>query len=94
METGEPRYIWQATDWPAWRYDLAVLAGTPFNPRQVKLLNRLLDGFDGKLTSRRWAAIAKCSPDTAVRDINELIALGVLHRAPGGGRSTAYELAE
>jgi Fic family protein len=69
-------------------------ANTPLNERQAKMLNRLLDGFEGKLTSSKWAAIAKCSPDTALRDINELIALGVLHKAPGGGRSTAYELAE
>lgn len=68
------------------------LAGMPLNERQTKLLDRLLDGFDGKLTSSKWAAIAKCSPDTALRDINELIALGVLRRAQGGGRSTAYEL--
>ncbi|MFT3757845.1 Fic family protein [Thauera sp.] len=65
---------------------------TPMNVRQVKLLNRLLDGFDGKLTSRKWAAIAKCSPDTALRDINELIAQGVLCKTADGGRSTAYEL--
>jgi Fic family protein len=60
----------------------------------VRLLNRLLDGFDGKLTSSKWAAIAKCSPDTALRDIGALVALGVLRRTPGGGRSTGYELAE
>ena len=68
-------------------------AETPMNERQVKLLNRLLDGFDGKLTSSKWAAIAKCSPDTALRDITQLLALGVLVKAVGGGRSTAYELA-
>jgi Fic family protein len=68
-------------------------AGMRLNERQVKLLNRLLDGFDGKLTSSKWASIAKCSADTALRDINELVKLGVLRRAPGGGRSTAYELA-
>ncbi|QGZ54718.1 Fic family protein [Paraburkholderia acidiphila] len=67
-------------------------ATTPFNERQVKLLNRLLDGFDGKLTSGKWAAIAKCSSDTALRDINDLVALGVLRKAEGGGRSTSYEL--
>ncbi|WP_433703720.1 Fic family protein [Paraburkholderia sacchari] len=65
---------------------------TPFNERQVKLLNKLLDGFDGKLTSGKWAAIAKCSSDTALRDINDLLARGVLRRADGGGRSTSYEL--
>lgn len=69
-------------------------AGVPLNERQVKLLNRLLDGFDGKLTSSKWASIAKCPADTALRDINELVKLGLLRRAPGGGRSTAYELAE
>lgn len=63
-----------------------------FNERQIKLLNRLLDGFDGKLTSKKWAAIAKCSTDTALRDINELLNLGVLHKSESGGRSTSYEL--
>ncbi|MEX3961299.1 Fic family protein [Paraburkholderia sp. EG286B] len=67
-------------------------ATTPFNERQVKLLNRLLDGFDGKLTSGKWAAIAKCSSDTALRDINDLLTRGVLRKAEGGGRSTSYEL--
>lgn len=67
-------------------------AGVSLNERQARLLNQLLDGFEGKLTSRKWADIAECSPDTALRDINELIELGILQRAPGGGRSTAYEL--
>lgn len=67
-------------------------ATTPFNERQVKLLNKLLDGFEGKLTSGKWAAIAKCSSDTALRDINDLLARGVLRKAEGGGRSTSYEL--
>lgn len=63
------------------------------NERQVKLLHRQLDGFEGKLTSSKWAAIAKCSQDTALRDINELLALGVLQRSTAGGRSTSYVLA-
>lgn len=75
----------KARFWQKW-------AGTPLNARQVKLLNRLQGGFDGKLTSSKWAAIAKCSADTALRDINELVALGMLRRAAGGGRSTGYEL--
>ncbi|QRX81582.1 Fic family protein [Glaciimonas sp. PAMC28666] len=65
---------------------------TPMNARQIKILNRLLDGFDGKLTSSKWAAISKCSPDTALRDITELIQVGALRKAEGGGRSTSYEL--
>ena len=56
-------------------------------------MNRLLDGLDGKLTSSKWARIAKCSPDTALRDINALLELGVLKKSPGGGCSTGYELA-
>jgi Fic family protein len=68
-------------------------ATTPLNERQIKLLNRLLDGFEGRLTSSKWASIAKCSPDTALRDISELIALGILHKSTAGGRSTSYELA-
>ena len=75
----------KADFWQRW-------SGTPMNERQIKLLNRLLDGFEGKLTSSKWAAIAKCSPDTALRDINELGALGILTKTPGGGRSTAYEI--
>lgn len=67
---------------------------TPLNERQVKMLNRLLDGFDGKLTSSKWAAICKCSADTALRDINELMSRGVLRKMAGGGRSTGYELNE
>ncbi len=67
-------------------------AATPLNERQVKLLNRLLDGFEGKLTSSKWAAIAKCSPDTALRDINDLLARGLLRKSSAGGRSTNYEL--
>jgi Fic family protein len=76
----------KARFWQRW-------AGTPLNERQAKLLNRLLDGFEGKLTSRKWAAIGKCSADTALRDITQLLALGVLRTSPGGGRSTSYELA-
>ncbi len=68
-------------------------AGTPLNERQVKLLNRLLDGFEGKLTTAKWAAIADCSPDTALRDINQLVETGVLKKAEAGGRSTSYALA-
>jgi len=67
-------------------------ATTPLNERQVKLLNKLLDGFDGRLTSSKWAVIAKCSPDSALRDINELRARGVLRKTNAGGRSTSYEL--
>ncbi|MBV2206364.1 MAG: Fic family protein [Pseudomonas sp.] len=77
----------KARFWQRW-------AGTPLNERQVKLLNRLLDGFEGKLTSSKWAAIAKCSPDTALRDINALLELGVLQKSPGGGRSMGYEPAD
>ncbi len=70
------------------------LAGMPLNDRQVKLLTRLLDGFEGKLTTSKWATIVKCSPDTALRDINELLGHGVLRKSAAGGRSTCYELSE
>lgn len=67
-------------------------AGTSLNSRQIELLNRLLDGFDGNLTNRKWAVIAKCSSDTALRDITELLDKGVLMKAAAGGRSTHYQL--
>jgi len=64
------------------------------NARQRGMINRLLDGFDGKLTSLKWANICKCSPDTALRDINDLIRRGILARDAAGGRSTSYSLVE
>ncbi len=63
------------------------------NDRQIKILNKLLDGFEGKLTSTKWAKLAKCSQDTALRDITDLVERGALEKDPGGGRSTSYSLA-
>lgn len=63
-----------------------------FNERQRKVVNRLLDGFEGKLTSSKWAILAKCSQDTASRDIEDLLKRKVLVKNPGGGRSTSYSL--
>jgi len=65
---------------------------TDLNNRQRLLLNKLLDGFEGKLTSSKWAKLAKCSPDTALRDIQDLIRKEVLLKESGGGRSTSYML--
>ncbi len=67
---------------------------TLINERQKKLLNKILDGFEGKLTSSKWAKIAKCSKDTAIRDINDLIKKDILQKESAGGRSTNYELKE
>jgi len=63
------------------------------NPRQRLVLNRLLNGFEGKLTTSKWATVAKCSHDTALRDIQALVDHGILTRNPEGGRSTSYSLA-
>jgi Fic family protein len=62
------------------------------NERQRDILNRLLDGFEGKLTSSKWALIEKCSPDTALRDIQDLVDQGILAKDEAGGRSTSYSL--
>jgi Fic family protein len=67
---------------------------TDFNVRQRLMLNKLLDGFDGKLQTSKWAKITKSSPDTALRDIKDLIEKGVLKQEESGGRSTNYELVE
>ncbi len=67
-------------------------AKEPLNERQIKILNRLLDGFEGKLTTSKWAKIAKCSQDTAYRDILDLIERDALQKDSGGGRSTSYSL--
>jgi len=69
-------------------------AATAFNERQRDIINRLLDGFEGKLTSSKWATIEKCSHDTALRDITELLEKDILHKDEGGGRSTSYSLKE
>ena len=69
------------------------LAVQPLNERQRMMVNRLLDGFEGKLTSSKWAKIAKTSPDTALRDINDLVERGILVKDPAGGRSTSYSIA-
>ena len=68
-------------------------ASTPMNARQIKVLNRLLDGFEGKLTTSKWAKLARCSQDTAYRDILALIESGALRKAEGAGRGTHYALA-
>ena len=80
----------KAQFWQRW-------AGTPKNARQTLALNivlsRVVDGIEeGKLTNARWAALGKCSADTALRDINDLLARGVLRRLEGGRQSTGYEL--
>ena len=68
------------------------LSEVTVNDRQRHMINRLLDGFEGKLTAAKWAQITKCSHDTALRDINDLISNGVLLRSQAGGRSTSYDL--
>ena len=73
-----------------WRH----LAGQSVHPRQRKVLQRLLDGLDGPLTTSVYARLVRCSTDTALRDIRRLVELGVLVKNPGGGRSTSYRLAE
>ena len=65
----------------------------PLNERQRIMLNRLLDGFAGTLTTSKWAAITECSSDTALRDVLDLVERGILARNPGAGRSTSYSLA-
>jgi len=77
--------LMKARYWQHW-------AGMPMNERQIQLLNKILDGFDGKLTSSKWASIGKCSQDTALRDITDLLELGVLRKSDASGRSTNYEL--
>jgi Fic family protein len=78
----------KARFWQRW----AAPGSALLNERQVKLINRLLDNFEGKLTSSKWAVIAKCCTDTALRDITDLLARGVLRKSDAGGRSTSYEL--
>jgi Fic family protein len=66
----------------------------PVNERQRTVINRLLDGFEGKLSSSKYAKLAKCSGDTALRDIRILLDRGILIQQEGGGRNTNYRLVE
>ncbi len=70
------------------------IADVPLNERQHKVIRRLVNGFEGKLTSAKWAKLTKASQDTALRDITDLMEKGVLKRGPAGGRSTSYLLVE
>ena len=69
-------------------------ASTPLGVRQRLVLNRLLDGFEGKLTSSKWVKLAKVSQPTAARDIDELVDLSILKKDAAGGRSTSYSLVD
>jgi Fic family protein len=69
-------------------------AATAFNDRQRKIINQLLNGFEGKLTSSKWAKLAKCSQDTGLRDIEDLVQKGVLTKDAAEGRSTSYSLVD
>jgi len=79
--------MFKADFWSQW-------SGASMNGRQVKMLNKMLDGFEGNLTNKKWVTMNHCSPDTALRDIKELVDRGVLVSAEAGGRSTHYVLAE
>ena len=79
--------MFKADFWSQW-------SGASMNGRQVKMLNKMLDGFEGNLTNKKWVAMNHCSSDTALRDIKELVDRGVLVSAGAGGRSTHYVLAE
>ncbi len=68
-------------------------ASRALNERQIMMLNRLLDGFEGKLTTTKWAKIASCSQDSAYRDILQLVEYGILRKGEAGGRGTKYEFA-
>ena len=67
---------------------------SPVNERQRKVINRLLDGFEGKLSTSKYAKLANCSADTALRDIKILLDQGILIQDAGGGRNTSYRLVE
>src|SRR5215467_1295555 len=86
-ETTLAAVLRKARFWEAW-------TRVPINDRQRLMLNKLLDGFEGKLTSSKWATIAKCSHDTASRDIQGLIDAGILVKDAAGGRSTSYSMKE
>jgi Fic family protein len=70
------------------------LSAQPVNERQRLAINRMLNGFTGFLSTSKYAKLAKCSTDTALRDVRELLERGILVRNPGRGRSTSYRIAD
>ncbi|AMN50262.1 Fic family protein [Psychrobacter sp. P2G3] len=84
-QTTTNKIISKASFWQTYRQQ-------PLNPRQVKMLNILLTDFYGKLTTKKWATMTKCSTDTALRDINDLVEKGMLEKSAASGRSTSYEV--
>lgn len=86
IETSEQRLANVLRKATFWQYH----SNLGVNERQRKVINRLFDGFEGPLTSSKWAKICHCSPDTALRDITDLMEKGILTKAPTGGRSTHY----
>ena len=84
---GIERTIEKGAYWDKFRHE-------DVNERQRKVINRLWDGFDGKLTTSKWAKICHCSQDTALRDISDLLAKGMLVKSSEGGRSSNYLLPE
>lgn len=72
--------------------DILKTSKTTLNDRQIKVLHKLLDGFDGKLTTIKWAKITKSSRDSALRDIQDLMEKGILEKDLAGGRSSNYFL--
>lgn len=83
-------YLWEKLDWPTFSWDEKGL--TNLLAEVCREHGRLLDGFEGKLTTSKWAKLAKCIQDTAFRDILNFIERGALQNDPGGGRSTSYFL--
>ena len=86
-ETSVSDVLWKAQVWDR-------INEKPINNRQRTVLNRLLDNFKGKLNTSKYAKLAKCSSDTALRDINDLVQCGILLKNEAGGRSTSYRLSE
>ena len=87
-EEGLAVVLWKAKVWER------INSQSPVNERQRKVINRLLDGFEGKLSTSKYATLTKCSTDTALRDIGVLLKQGILIQEQGGGRNTSYRLAE
>ncbi|MFM7195288.1 MAG: hypothetical protein ACKOYP_10990, partial [Bacteroidota bacterium] len=80
--------------WSSQNSVLNITVSSPLNTRQRLMVNKLLDGIDGKLKTSKWAKMAKCSTDTALRDITDLVDKNILKKENHGGRSTNYELVQ
>lgn len=85
-------YIHERDNWTNFRWDASEVSSIPMTERQTQMLNLFLDGYEAKITSKTWASLAKCSKDTAIRDIQDLVSKNILVEDIPGAKRPSYSI--